>query len=345
MKKIIVSRLDNIGDVILTFPLLHHIKSTFPKAEIIYLAKKYSAPILYKCSLVSSVIEWEHLNKLDDTQLSAEISMLGADIFIHSTPKRKLAKAVFKSNIPIRIGSARRIYHWLYCNYRPWVANHRHCKTHMSDHILALSKPLSIIPPPRANSIEFHDIINISTKLPPAINTLLSKTHFNIILHPGSNRHAPEWPAKNFSSLIALLPKEKFNIFITGTESEYRRLERSLISKLPKHVHNTMGQLNLLQFTKLINESNGIVAASTGPIHISGVLNKRTLGLYPPRTPKTFDWELTEDKWKPLGMKVSTMSSAIFCNKQCTTEKFSRCDCMMEITPESVANVVLSWTN
>ncbi|MBL6969267.1 MAG: glycosyltransferase family 9 protein [Gammaproteobacteria bacterium] len=343
MKNIVISRLDNIGDVILTLPLISHIKSIYPNAEISYIAKRYSLPVLSECDLISSVVEWESLEEMEEKQLTKAIAALDADIFIHSTPKRKLAKAVYQARVPIRIGSARRIFHWLYCNRRPWIPDHRHCLTHMSDHFLALAKPLARDPLPSAASISVSNTLHFSTPLPETVSSLLAKDRFNLILHPGSNNHAPEWPTAHLLSLATLLPATQFNILITGTADEERRFQDSLLSQLPEHVHNLMGSLDLPQFLSLIAQADGVTASSTGPIHVSGVLNKRTVGLYPPRTPNSFDWELTAHKWKPLGSQVTTLSSTSSCSESCTTETFSGCHCMSAITPETVASTIQSW--
>lgn len=345
MKKIIISRLDNIGDVILTFPLLSHLKAIYPESELIYIAKKYSAPILEGCKLVNHVIEWETLNNLDENSLSSMISEQLADIFINSTPKRKLARAAYRAKIPIRIGSTRRLYHWIYCNKRAWIPDHRHCLTHMADHFLALAKPISSSPLPEAASFSIASSLQFEAPLPETVKSKLSENRFNLILHPGSNNHAPEWPTAHFHSLIKLLPSDRFNILITGTTQEQERFEETLLSNLPEHAHNLMGTMDLPQFLSLISATDGTVASSTGPIHVSGVLDKKTLGLFPPRTPNSFDWELTDHKWKPLGQKVTTLTSTPSCNKACTTENFQTCHCMQAISPENVADILLEWLN
>ncbi len=343
MKKVIVSRLDNIGDVILTLPLIAHIRSIYPDASITYIAKRYSKAVLDSCNLIDNTLEWESLDAMEEDELASTIQSLDADLFIHSTPKRKLAKAVYRAKVPIRIGSARRIFHWLYCNRRPWIPDHRHCLTHMSDHFLSLAKPLSRSEVPKAASISLADKLKFDTPLPESVRNTLSDNRFNLILHPGSNNHAPEWPATHFLGLINHLSSDDFNILITGTAQEQERFQPPLLSKLPKHAHNLMGEMELPQFLTLLSTADGVVASSTGPIHVSGVLNRKTLGLFPPRTPNSFDWELTDHKWKPLGQQVTTLSSTPSCEEPCTTEKFSDCHCMKAISPEQVAEILSSW--
>jgi ADP-heptose:LPS heptosyltransferase len=47
-KKIVISRTDSIGDVVLTLPLAGILKEKYPKAKIIFLGNTYTKPII-KC--------------------------------------------------------------------------------------------------------------------------------------------------------------------------------------------------------------------------------------------------------------------------------------------------------
>ncbi|MBK7816470.1 MAG: hypothetical protein IPJ60_02290 [Sphingobacteriaceae bacterium] len=49
---------------------------------------------------------------------------------------------------------------------------------------------------------------------------LLDKQRTKVILHPKSKGSAKEWGLTNFSKLIQQLPKDKFQIFISGTKED-----------------------------------------------------------------------------------------------------------------------------
>ena len=59
--KIIISRTDNIGDVVLTLPLAKALKEKHPQAEILFLAKRYIKPLIDCCKYIDQFIDWDTL--------------------------------------------------------------------------------------------------------------------------------------------------------------------------------------------------------------------------------------------------------------------------------------------
>ena len=47
-----------------------------------------------------------------------------------------------------------------------------------------------------------------------------------------------------------------------------------------KNIIDLTGKLSLQQYISFINAANGLVAASTGPLHIAAALNKKAIGLF-----------------------------------------------------------------
>jgi heptosyltransferase-3 len=92
---------------------------------------------------------------------------------------------------------------------------------------------------------------------------------------------------------------------------------------LPPHIHDITGKLSLPEFITFINLCDGIVAASTGPLHIAGALGKIALGLYPPIQP------MDPLRWAPIGLKADFIVLDKNCNF-CRT-KPDACLCMQKI--------------
>ena len=99
LKKIILSRTDAIGDVILTLPLTAYLKKVFPETEIIFLGKDYTKDIIENCPFVDSFISWDAIEK----NAVSEFQKINADAILHIFPKSQIAKAASKAGIPIRV--------------------------------------------------------------------------------------------------------------------------------------------------------------------------------------------------------------------------------------------------
>ena len=149
----------------------------------------------------------------------------------------------------------------------------------------------------------------------------------NLILHPKSKGSAREWPLEKWASLAALLPQDQFKVFVSGGPDE----EKELLGVFPRTEHATVtniaGQMSLDQFISFIAAADGLVAASTGPLHIAAALGRCALGLYPPIRP------MHGGRWGPLGERASYLSI----DRQCEECRVSKvCTCMESIDVHAV---------
>ncbi|MEO6304135.1 MAG: glycosyltransferase family 9 protein, partial [Bacteroidia bacterium] len=173
----------------------------------------------------------------------------------------------------------------------------------------------------------YYGFDNVS-KLGTEFETLIDKNKFNIILHPKSKGSAREWGIDNFEKLVELLPKDKFKIFISGTEQEGKLMPEFLKNK---NITDLTGKLSLQQFIVFINAANGLVAASTGPLHIAAALNKKAVGLFVPKRP------IHPGRWMPLGKDAHYV---VF-DKECSICKNgSDCNCIIKIDPKQIVDLL-----
>ena len=83
-----------------------------------------------------------------------------------------------------------------------------------------------------------------------------------------------------------------------------------------------------------INQADGLVSCSTGPLHIAAALGKYACGIYPPMKP------LHPGRWAPLGKKAMY----IVLEKDCfDCKKNMNCTCIQSILPTQVLDVVKQW--
>jgi len=115
-KKIIISRTDGIGDVILALPMAGVLKEIDPEYEIIFLGRSYTKAIIECCKHVDRFVAWDSIEKLDEKESIQNMKQLEADIILHVFPRRAVAELARKAHVPLRIGTSSRHYHWHTCN-------------------------------------------------------------------------------------------------------------------------------------------------------------------------------------------------------------------------------------
>ncbi|MEI6898989.1 MAG: glycosyltransferase family 9 protein [Bacteroidota bacterium] len=374
MKRIIISRTDSIGDVILTLPVAGVLKRHFPDCKIFFLAKNYTRPIVEACGFVDEFVEWDSQSQqsavgsrqsLKPAASSQQpiassqwLNEINADIIIHAFPVKEICFAAKKAGIPVRIATSHRWYTWLTCN-KLLHFSRKNSDLHEAQLNLKMLEAIGI--PGKFDLTEVPSLYGL-TRFPhsqfpkpearsqkPVANAQIpegndeqpdarsqkpeassQKRADNLILHPKSKGSAREWGLDNFSGLIDLLPPEKYNIFITGTKEEGAMMA-GFLQKHASRVTDLTGKLTLTELIGFINSCDGLVAASTGPLHIAAALGKQAIGLYAPMKP------IYPKRWAPLGKNAEFLVLDKKCND---CRRSGDCECIRSIQPEKVVEIL-----
>jgi heptosyltransferase III len=315
---IIISRTDSIGDVILTLPMAAVLKKQFPNIKIGFLGKSYTRPVIEACKYIDEFIDIETFIK--------EKPLVGGEppaCIIHVFPTSQIAKRAKQLGIPLRIGTTNRLYHWYTCNKLVKLSRKK-SDLHEAQLNLVLLQPFGINQQFSLQEIAGYVGLEKLQPVPTQYAQLIQKDKYNLILHPKSQGSAREWPLEKFFQLIEQLDANKFNIFISGTTKEREALQW-LFDKCGNRVTDISGKMNLTEFIAFINACDGLVANSTGPLHIAASLGKDALGIYPPMRP------VHPGRWAPLGVNAQVF----VLDKQCDACKGNKvpCDCIMNIPP------------
>lgn len=330
-KHVIISRTDGIGDVILTLPLCGVLKKHFPDLRISFFGANYTKPVIDCCAHIDQFISYDEFKTNTDKTLF--FRALNADVIVHVFPRKAIAQAAKDAGIVTRIGTSHRFYNWLTCNKLLSVGR-KNSDLHEAQLNLKLLKPLDISADFKPQQLAaFYGFENIKP-LPSRFEALLDKNKFNLILHPKSNGSAREWGLDNFEKLIELLPSEKFKIFISGSKTE-KELLKPLTEKLPYNAIDISGEMNLTAFISFIHASDGLVAASTGPLHIAAASGIHALGLFAPIRP------VHPGRWAPVGKQAEFIIIKDNCNT--CKNKPQTCACIHDISPIKISNHVTGW--
>lgn len=312
--RILLSRTDSIGDVVLTLPMAGVLKQQFPDCYIIFLGRRYTRPVIEACRFVDEFVDWGELS-------ISHLASLKADVIIHVFPVKENCKAAKKAGIPLRIATAGRFFTWLTCNNLLRIPR-KNSGLHEAQLNLKLLAPLGI-----TREFSLEEIPEFYGLIPQPLLLEEKGSAFTLILHPRSKGSAREWGLENFGRLIELLPAEKFNILITGTKEEGDSM-REFLTRYNSRITDLTGNLSLLEFLSLIGTCDGLVAASTGPLHIAAALGKKAIGLYAPMRP------IFPKRWAPLGKNATYL----VLDKTCSDcRKSMDCECIRAIRPEEVA--------
>jgi ADP-heptose:LPS heptosyltransferase len=332
--RVLVSRTDRIGDVVLTLPLCGLLRERLG-ASVIFLGRAYTRPVLEAAEAVDEVLDWD--DAATPAARRALVASARADAVVHAFPRAGVARAAWQAGVAWRVGTSRRWYHWLTCNRLEPLAR-RESPWHEAQLNVRLARSLL----PRVD-LALADLVpygRLSPRVaPPAgVAPLLAPDRFVLVVHPRSAGSAREWPLDAWAALIAALPADRFRVLVTGSAAEGASMA-DWLRGLPPHAHDLTGRLSLAELVAVLAAAGGVVAASTGPVHVAAAAGARTLGLYPPLRP------VHPGRWAPLGPHAEVLVAASACDRCAGRNGDAPCACMRAIAPEAVRARVERWAH
>ena len=303
IQHILISRIDAVGDVVLTLPTCIYLKQLIPKVTISFLGKTYTKAVVDACLAVDHFINHDELELMNEQEQIEHVKSKNIDVIVHAFINTKIAKLAKQAGIPIRIGITSKNSHFLYCN-RLIRLSRRKSFLHEAQRPIFLLRAIGIdyVPTMGTLAYNFRDHFKPVTPLPERISKKLSPDKFNLIIHPKSNGSGREWDMDNFKALTERLPAEKYNIMITGSPKE-QVIMKDWMKTLPSHVIDLSGQMSLAELITFIFKADGLLASGTGPLHIAAATGIHTLGLFP------LSWAMNAIQWAPLGRKGQHIES------------------------------------
>ncbi len=335
---LLVSRTDAIGDVVLTLPVCGQLKRMFPGCRVVLIGRTYTAAVAAACPWIDDFLNVDELLRLPASAQVAALREFKALAIIHVFPNKHLAWLARKAKIPVRIGTRNRWFHWLTCN-RLVALSRMNSPLHEAQLNLQLLQPLGksrVLPLPFV--AELGKLAPTEPLASQWLQLLENRqpTQLNIVLHPRSRGSAREWGLLNFGQLAQLLHRAGHRVFVTGTAAEGEELAGWLAENAASITANLTGQLSLPQLIAFIANADGLVAGSTGPLHLAAALGRHALGLYPPIRP------MHPGRWAPLGPKAEF---AVFDKPNCQDCRTvpASCTCIRALLPAAIAARVVSW--
>lgn len=334
----LVSRADAIGDVVLTLPVAGTLKQQFPGCRVVLIGRRYTAAVAAACPWVDEFLDVEELAALPAGEGVGKLRALQAAAILHVFPNQFLARLAQKAGIPLRIGTRSRWHHWLTCN-RLVALTRRHSPLHEAQLNLRLLLPLGYAATP--DLVAVAELVRLQPVEPLAELwqqrlTQRKSGQLNIILHPRSRGSAREWGLENFGRLAQILHTAGHRVFVSGTAAEGAELADWLREHQAYLAADLTGQFSLPQFMSFIAAADGLVAGSTGPLHLAAALGRHALGLYPPIRP------MHPGRWAPLGPHADYL---VFDRPDCQDCRAqpAACTCIKALAPALVAARVRAW--
>lgn len=313
INKILFITLSNIGDVILTLPVLDSLRENFPQSKITVMVGPRAKEIFENNPYIYKLIIYDkYAPLLQKIELFFTLKKEHFDLVVD------LRNTLYGALLPARFRTSPFLY---------IPSNIQHIKKRNLYRLYcALKMPSSSV----------YTITNkslfISAQDKDYVNHLLEKNNINLkdkiviiaAIARGANRR---WEREKFAHLSEELSRD-YKVILVGAESD-RPVVQYIRNHCTGEVFNFAGLINLIQLAYLIQKSSLVVVCDTGVLHLTSYLDVPVLALFGASDDK---------KYGPWSKKnTAVVSRELFCRPceeaQC---RFGNVDCLRLIKVEDV---------
>ncbi len=300
-QRILISRTDSIGDVMLTLPMCYYLKLMLSDVTVLFLGKSYTQDIIENCPFVDEFINADDFQSSGNDKIVGFIQNLNLDAVVFALPDKRWMELFFLAQVPTRIATGHRIQSWKWATNRPMFGR-KNSDLHEAQLNIKLLRPLGINVQPTLAELGAISLFKKAT----------STSYHRLIIHPFSQGSALNWTMKEYDELVGLLLDQGFEIVISGTAKDAIQLAEFEGEHLKKAT-SICGQFSLSSFIEYIGQSHALLACSTGPLHLAAVQGIHAIGLYVDRRP------IHPGRWRPIGPHVHVVKESDVDQKQILT--------------------------
>jgi heptosyltransferase-2 len=304
--RILIARIDRIGDVVLSTPIPREIKRVHPDSFVSVLVRNYTKDIYLNNPHVDEIILFDGEDANNPKSFSQLVKEIGKFKFTHAfmlLPNERLNWILFFSGIPNRIGVGHKLYQIL--SFSKYVDRKKYISfRHEADYCLDMVRKIGIEPKSFDPEIFLTDEeINISKELKSKLSTDDEKL---VGINTTSGKSSPNMKPEEYKKLILQLVEKK-NICVAVTDNNPPDEINNLQDVIYPNIGCTLRE-SIINFSAL----DMLVSASTGPMHICAALKVPTVSMFCPLT------ACSPKLWGPLGNKSEIiLPEENYCSNVC----------------------------
>lgn len=307
-KKILLIRLDRLGDLVLTLPVIENLKLHYPDARLTVLVRPYLGDLARLVRQIDEVIVYEGFIptvwKLRPHRFDIAIDML-FDYTLRS------AAVAILSGAPRRVGFSGGFRERLFTDAVSVDAAGRS----MVDINLEMMKVLSVPVKVRSPRLALEG----TKKTPRRI----------VVLHPGAHYPSQRWSAARFADVARKIEEAyDVDVIVVGGADE-KDLVRGIMERL-KDIGVKSALPDMAGLAYLLARSSLLICNNSGPLHLAAALGVPTISMMGPTDP---------DLWRPHGRDNIVLRKPLEC-MPCRHAKCRAHPCMDMITADEVFDKV-----
>lgn len=339
MRRILVVRLDRIGDVVLTTPVVQRLREAYPTAFIAMMVRPACRELLEGNPSLNEVICYDK-DGLEGGWLrtirfarALRRSQFDTALVVH--PTRRSHWIVWLAGIPRRIGYDRK---------DGWLLTHRlpHRKQegamHEAAYAMELLSALGL-----ESSGPLRPYVPLSPQHQEHVGRLLASSGARerdvwVAIHPSASCISKRWMAERFGHVAdALMDRHGARIVLVAGQGMDARYTEAVEQAMRHRPVNLAGRLSVGELACLLARCRLLISNDSGPVHIAAAVGTPVVDIFG-RNQRG----LSPARWGPLGEGHVVLHKEVGCRVCLAHNCDIRFKCLTELTVDEVCQAAAS---
>jgi heptosyltransferase-3 len=338
-RRILVIKLKQPGDVLVSTPVLAALKQAWPEARVSFLVRRGTEEMLADHPLLDGLFVadrgqsswralWRLLRDLRQQRFDLALELSGGD---------RGAFFAWMSGARERVGFARpRQPFWQRGGLFTRLLLRPPAMMHMVEHDLEAVRALGASPCNPRLQFFWNDAVEAKIQAWLAEAALRPQNY--VVMHPGAGWRFKCWTPQGYARVIeALMGDWRLPVVLTGSRAEHEvELLREILAECRTQPFNLAGRLTLKELGALIAKARFFFGMDSAPMHLAAAVDTPAAVLFGPSG--VFNW----GPWGQGHLVITKDWECVPCGRDgCQGSKVSRC--LVELGPEEVLERLAGW--
>lgn len=268
-KKILIIRLDRIGDVLLSTPAIKALRNAYPESYIAFMVRPYAKDVVKGNPYLDDVIIYDKDGSergiIGNLKFIFELRKKRFDLAIVLHPTNRTHLITYLAGIPERVGYNKKMGFLL---TRPIPHTKQFGLKHEIDYTLEILRYIGIEPKERTLYMPVSEESERRIKETLTGNGVEDQDPL-ITIHPGASCPSKRWATGNFSRVADALA-DRYNAKIVVISSPKEKMIGDEVANHTKASHiNLSGATTVSDIASILRRSKLLISNDSGPVHIA----------------------------------------------------------------------------
>ena len=328
-ERILVVKLDHLGDVLLATPVCSNLRQAYPNAELHVLAGGWSRVVLEHHPDVDKVFEYNSpffcrsgkpTRFREAVQLYRELRHQKYDLLIELRGDWRIAGFSLLRVTPKRLARAT-------LQVANRIGFRKFSGIHETTRNLDVLRQAGIATPMQTPTFKVPEAAEKSASDFLAVHRI-NRAYPLIVIHPGSPVTLKRWLPERYAEVADwLIARKRAQIVFVGVQDEIP-IVNAIQARMQGESINIAGETSVIELASILQLATVFIGNDSGPMHLAAAVGTWTIGLYGPSESARFG---------PVGAWCETVRGTTPC-PPCSGElcRFGTAECMQQIQVSDV---------